>query len=190
MRYDMTQLSTELGLPYRYFLTREKGEAAYERLADLLNSLPEDEPLVLVFPAEQLMDASFADEAVVRLYEAIADGKFGERTLLLNGLTEDSRHNIDAVIHLRNLKLALLAVDDSGTWQIIGQLERSLRETLDIVAEVGEITAPQLSEQIESAVNTASNRLKRLYDSRLIRRQVIKNEKGLHYTYHFWQWDA
>ncbi|MEM6282149.1 MAG: hypothetical protein AAF787_08155 [Chloroflexota bacterium] len=188
MRYEIASLSAELNLPDRFFLTREKGEQAYNILAGALAEVPVNEPAVLVFPEGQLIDASFADEAIVRLYEAIINGEFGETTLLLVGLTDDSLHNINAVIHLRNLKLALLAVDDAGEWEVIGQLERSLRETLDMLTEYDSMTAPQLADIIDSAVNTASNRLKRLYDTRLIQREHEVSEKGLQYIYRFWRW--
>jgi hypothetical protein len=188
MRYNISQLSTELGLPDRFFLTREKGELAHSTLASVVANTPPNEPLVLVFPEEQLIDASFADEAIVRLYEEINASKYGETTLLLMGLTADSLHNLNAVIHLRNLKLAMLAVTDNGEWEVIGQLERSLRETLTMMTEYNSMTAPQLSEIIGSAVNTASNRLKRLYDTRLIQREHEVSEKGLQYIYRFWRW--
>jgi DNA-binding transcriptional ArsR family regulator len=188
MQYDMAQLNTDLGLPERFYLTREKGEAAYNKLVDVLKATPEGEPLVLEFPAEQLVDSSFADEAIIRLMEALMGGVLGDRTVLLTGLTEDSIHNVNAAIHLRNLKLALLIVEADGTWTLVGQLERSLRETLEMLAKSQTMTAPELSEQIGSAVNTASNRLKRLYDGRLIRREDEVSERGLQYVYHFWHW--
>lgn len=188
MQYDMAQLSDELGLPERFFLTREKGEAAYNRLTDVLANTPEGDALVLHFPPEQLVDSSFADEALIRLVEALVAGDFGDRGVLLSGLTEDSVHNVNAAIHLRNLKLAVLMVAEDGAWALVGQLERSLRETLVMLADAGTMTAPELSERIGSAVNTASNRLKRLYDGRLIRREYEVSERGLQYIYHFWRW--
>lgn len=55
-------------------------------------------------------------------------------------------------------------------------------------ANTRQMTAPELSNRLGSAVNTASNRLKRLYDGRLIRRVHERTEKGLQYIYHFWRW--
>lgn len=188
MRFEMAALSTALGLPARYFLTREKGEQAYTHLERAMSETPAGEPLVLVFPPDQIIDASFADEAVIRLAESIQTKAHDDRGLLLTGLTDDSAHNINAVIHLRNLKLALLVVDDDGTWEVVGQLERSLRETLETVSQQASMTAPQLADMLDSAVNTASNRLKRLYDGRLLRREHEVTEKGLQYSYHFWRW--
>lgn len=188
MFYELAQLSETIGLPPRYFLTREKGEEAYHHLRRVLQDTPEGEPLVLVFPENQLIDASFADEAILRLYDELIAGTHGEKTLLLMGLTSDSVHNLNAVVQLRKNKMALLHVEADGTWHIIGQLERSLRDTLQTIAEREKITAPELSDMLQSAVNTASNRLKRLYDGRLLWREDEKSEKGLHYVYHFWTW--
>jgi hypothetical protein len=187
-RYDMALLSSELGFEERFFLTRENGEQAYPLLEAYLREISEGQPMILVFPPNQVMDSSFADETVIRLGEEIIAGEFGERCIILEGLTDDSITNTNAAISLGRLKLALLAVEHNGAWQCIGQLEPSLRETLDIVAKRGRLTAPELSNLKKLAVNSASNRLKRLYDQRLIRREHEVSEKGLQYIYYFWQW--
>ncbi len=186
--YDMARLSAELGLPERFFVMREKGERAYHLLKAHLQTIPEGQGLVLAFPPAQLIDASFADETIIRLGEEIVAGEFGERCLLLESLTEDSIKNINVIIGFRHLKLAFLLVEPSGEWQHIGQLEPSLAETLELVAHHGRLTAPELSELLHLAVNTASNRLKRLYDRRLVRREYEVSQKGLQYIYYFWQW--
>jgi hypothetical protein len=187
-RYDMSQLSSELGLPERFFVTREHGERAYHLLRTHLQMIPEGQGLVLTFPAAQLIDASFADETIIRLGEEIIAGQFGNRCLLLEGLTEDSIKNIKVIIGFRHLKLAFLLIEPSGEWRYIGQLEPSLAEALELVARYGRLTAPELSELLNLAVNTASNRLKRLYDRRLVRREYEISQKGLQYIYYFWQW--
>lgn len=187
-RHDMAHIQSALELSEPLFLTREKGEQAYHLLKQLLQETPEGQPLVLAFPSEQLVDSSFADETIVRLGEELMEGEFGERCLLLEGLTEDSIHNIEAAIKLGDLKLAFLMVEPAGPWRVIGHLEPSLRETLDIVARRDHLTAPELSAMLNLAVNTAGNRLKRLHNRRLVRREYEILEKGLQYTYHFWQW--
>ena len=188
-RYDLSQLGSALGLPNRFFVTREKGEQAYTLIKQALQTTPDGNPLLLEFPIQQLMDASFADESIVRLGEGLADGQFGQRTLLLMGLTDDTVHNLNAVIHLRRLKLAFLSVEPGGKWSIVGQLEPSLHETLEIMAARRKLTAPELSDLFGLAINTASNRLKRLNDARLIRREHEVSERGLQYLYYFWDWE-
>jgi DNA-binding transcriptional ArsR family regulator len=187
-RYDMALLTSKLGLRERFFLTRENGEQAYPLLKARLREVDEGQPLVLVFPPAQLMDSSFADETILRLGEAITAGEYEERCILLENLTTDSMDNIGAAISLRGLKLAFLAVEHSGAWQLVGRLEPSLQETLELVDERGHLTASELAELKELAINSASNRLRRLYDQRLVRRKHEISETGLQYIYYFWEW--
>ena len=187
-RYEMTRLARQIGIKQKYFLTRDMGERAYELMREQLQATPDGQPLVLVFPPEQLVDSSFADESAVRLGEEILKGKYGERCLLLEGLTEDSVKNFNAVISLRGIKLPLLAVEPTGEWQVLGDLEDSLVETLNLVYQHGGLTASELMTQLDLAVNTASTRLKRLHNLHLVRRESEVSERGLQYLYYFWEW--
>lgn len=186
--YNMAELSSKLGFTERFFLTRENGDKAYPLIKEQLVQIPENETLVLNFPSNQLIDSSFADETIIRLGEEIQAGEIKNRALLLQSLTEDSITNIKSIISLKKLKLAFLAIELDGRWQCIGHLDPSLKEVLEIIAEKNRLTAPELSDSHNLAINTASNRLKRLYDRGLIRREYEVSEKGLQYIYYFWQW--
>lgn len=184
----MAGLRVELGLPEQFFLTCEKGEQAYRLLRNRLEQVPDDHGLLLTFPESQLVDASFADETIIRLGEELLSCQSGNVALILQGLSEDSIKNIEAVISFRRLKLAFLAVGSAGDWQCIGQLDPALREVLYLLAEHDDLTAPQLAELLKLAINTASTRLKRLYDRHLAWREYESLNKGFQYHYHFWQW--
>jgi len=184
--YHMTELAAKLGLHPGLFLTREHGERAYAVLREQLEQLSEDEALLLVFPPEQLVDGSFADETVIRLGEELTDNQLGNRAILLQGLTADSITNIEAVIGFKRLKLGFLAVEADGSWRVIGHLDPTLLEVLTLLAGREHLTAPALSAMLDLAINTASNRLKRLFDRRLVRREYEVSAKGLQYYYFFW----
>jgi len=186
--FDMTRLYQQIGLLAPFFLTREKGAQTYQILEAQLEATPFGQPLLLIFPPNQLVDTSFADESIIRLGEVIVAGDFGDRCILLQGLISDSITNIEAAISLRKLKLAFLLVEPTGAWKCIGQLEPSLFETLTILTERNHMTAPELANLKDLAINSASNRLKRLYDQRLVRREYEVSEKGLQYIYYFWSW--
>lgn len=186
--YSMITLATEVGLQDRLFLTRAKGEQAYQLLRHQLEQVPTGQGLVLDFPEGQLVDASFADETILRLGEQLLNEKSSNVTLILQGLTEDSVKNIEAVISFRRLRLAFLAVEPAGKWKCIGQLDPVLRDLLHCLAECPSITAPELASRFELAINTASTRLKRLYDRRLVRRDYQILGKGIQYIYYFWDW--
>jgi hypothetical protein len=190
VRYEMAEVGSLVGLPPRYFLTREKGEAAHRLLEQRLRETPERCALVLEFPPGQVVDASFADESLIRLAEQLAAGEFGERATLLEGLTEDSVHNLEAVIRLRRAKLVFLRVDPDGLGDPIGPLEPSLAEALVLATRRRRITAPELAHELGLALNTANNRLKRLHALSLLWREHEVSEKGLRYIYHSWHWEG
>lgn len=186
----MAELGSRIGIQGGNFLTRDMGERAYELMRERLRATPEGQPLALVFPPAQLVDSSFADESAVRLGEEILKGEHGERCILLEGLTADSVKNFRAVLSLRGIKLPLLAVEAAGGWQVLGNLEENLVETLKLVHRHGRLTASELVSQLGLAVNTASTRLKRLHNLHLVRRESEVSERGLQYLYYFWRWDA
>jgi hypothetical protein len=186
----MTKLARQIGIKGQNYLTREKGEKGYELLKEQLRATPEGHPLVLIFPQAQLVDSSFADESVVRLGEELLKGKYEERCILLEGLTDDSIKNFEGVLSLRGIKLPLLSVKATGEWKIMGRLEDNLLETLGFVYEHGSVTASQLVSALGLAVNTASTRLKRLHDLRLVRREYEVSDRGLQYIYYFWEWSG
>lgn len=187
-RFDMTRLARQIGIEGGNFLTRDMGEKAYELINEQLRATPEGQPLVLVFPQAQLVDSSFADESAVRLGEEILKGEYGERCVLLEGLTQDSVTNFRGVLSLRGIKLPLLAVEVTGEWHVLGNLEENLVETLELVHLQQGLTASELVSRLGLAVNTASTRLKRLHNLHLVRRESEVSERGLQYLYYFWQW--
>ncbi|MCB0190669.1 MAG: winged helix-turn-helix transcriptional regulator [Anaerolineae bacterium] len=178
-------MQNEIGLTSGLFIMRSKGEKAYPILEMQLQSIPENEALVVCFPDDQLMDVSFADETIIRLGEEIAANKFDQRRLLLKGLTPDSIVNIDRAIRGQKLKLAFIHITSTGKWEIIGHLEPSLQEVLEMLANRERITAPELVQALDLALNTANNRLKRLFNQGLIQREYEVSDKGLLYYYRF-----
>lgn len=169
-------------------ITREKGQKVYiELVKHIQASDPANCPIRIIFPENQLMDVSFADEVVIRLQEGLNKDAFGEgQGIILYGLGDDSIENLTAAVKLQKLKIAFMVIKQTGQWDCIGQLEQNLRETLDLLFKQGQLTAPDLARQLGLAVNTASTRLKRLYDMHLIRRDFEITENGLQYIYMFW----
>lgn len=172
----------------KIFITREQGEIAYAMVRGRLQELPEGELLLLDFPEKQLMDASFADELLVRLTAELNEDAFGRRGLGVRRLTQDTELNIRAVIELRRLdrKIAILAIGDETPWKIIGRLEANLLDAFELVQRHKVMTAPRLADILSVAINSASNRLKRLYDLHLLQRSYKVSEQGLEYSYFPW----
>lgn len=188
---SMKEIAEELHLlGNRYFLTREKGNAAFERIEQKLLAIPDGCALMLCFPPEQVIDASFADSTVAKILEGLGQGKYHNRTILLYGLSSDSVFNIDRTLNMSKSKLAVIIVENNSQWMVVGKVEKSLQETLQLLAKHQHLTAPDLVDILNVAVNTASNRLKRLHDLRLVRREFEISDAGLVYIYYFWDWTS
>lgn len=186
---NLGTICSEVGIGNSALLiTREKGQKVYiELVKHIQASDPANCPIRIIFPENQLMDVSFADEVVIRIQEGLNKDAFGEgQGIILYGLGDDSIENLTAAVKLQKLKIAFMVIKQTGQWDCIGQLEQNLRETLDLLFKQGQLTAPDLARQLGLAVNTASTRLKRLYDMHLIRRDFEITENGLQYIYMFW----
>jgi len=188
-KIDLLELCREVKINNPALLiTRENGQKIYSVLQKRIEAIKESEsPIMVIFPKNQLMDVSFADEVVIRIGQEVRMSRYGlGQGLILKGLGEDSIKNLDAAIKLQNLKIAFLVIRTSGEWDCIGQLEKNLRDTLNLLYEKEHLTALELVKQLGLAINTASTRLKRLYDLHLIKRDFEITENGLQYIYHFW----
>jgi DNA-binding transcriptional ArsR family regulator len=186
---NLAQLFREFNIANPSLLiTREKGQKVYSAFQHRFAGKDNLEgPIIIEFPENQLMDVSFADEVVIRIGEEIRKGKYGEgQGMILQGLGEDSIQNLNAAVNLQKLKTAFLVLKPSGEWECVGHLEQNLRNTLDLLYAQKQLTAQSLVRQLGLAINTASTRLKRLYDLHLIKRDFEITENGLQYIYHFW----
>jgi len=183
----MGEIGQKVGLPERLFLTREKADEAYLYFRQILLNLSDGQELILEFPDNQIVDASFADGTIVRLLEELVNHEYGDRGLLVKNLSNDSLFNLDTVLKMSRHRVAVIALTHDGSWNVVGKIEPVLLETLQLLVKNGSLTAPQLVGLCGLAINNASNRLKRLYDQRLVRRdfQIIA-DKGLVYTYRSW----
>jgi predicted transcriptional regulator len=56
---------------------------------------------------------------------------------------------------------------------------------LEMLSKRERMTAPELAQALDLALNTANNRLKRLFDQGLIQREYEVSDKGLLYYYYF-----
>jgi hypothetical protein len=170
--------------PLYSYVGRVKGGIAYKMWKESLLKIKEGEVLWLNFPAEQIIDPSFADESIIRLGRELYEMEFGDRFIRLCGLSPDSIININAAIKWHDYKVAFLSEHPHEGWQIIGWPPgKKLLETFEVAKARGHITAPEFAAASQIALNTASTRLYRLYSLRLIRRRMERSHKGIEYIY-------
>jgi len=144
----------------------------------------EGQTLWLNFPADQVVDASFAEKSIIRLGRELYEKEFGDRFLLLHGLTADSIININAIIKWHDHRVVFLADHPQEGWQIIGRpAGKELLETFELVKAQDRATSAELAAALQMAVNAASTQLNRLYRLRLLRRRREVSQRGIEYVY-------
>ena len=179
--YDLG-VETE-GLGGRLMVTRRTGRAVREALGEALESLPKGGVLYADTRGIELMDYSFADEALGILASRVAGGEYGERYLVLVEEDRDLLENVEASLAQRSL--AMIRVDEVGESPgIVGKLPDHLVETLDVIYASGSITNADLASKLGLNHTACNNRGTKLAKLGLIhRRTETAAPGGRQYTY-------
>lgn len=148
--------------------TRRKGEHVREVLTRQVQEASSDSVIEIEFSGVTVLDYSFADESIGKLLSRLVAGELGEKYVILNGVKSDLKENIDVALKQRNL--AVMSILDDG-WECMGVVKPHLLEVLELVNQNGTMTARELSERLQLALNTCSNRLGELFRLRLVSRK-------------------
>jgi len=162
-RFAIAQFGTRLG-------TRLEGEHARECLLAALRSLPPNGQLVVTLEGLEVLSTSFSDEMVARAYHVLVSGELGERTMVIETPQLELAEGID--VKLAQRKLAMLC-RAAGTWTILGFHTPAMDETLRLILEKGTTTARELADELGLQMSACVNRVARLAQLRLIRREKI-----------------
>ena len=183
---------------------RPEGERVYPHLQAALEATPEGEMLLLQFTSEQNSDPSFMDASFIELADKLLQGQFGDRGLALQGLNESLIYNIECTLSRkrelarregRDFKVVFLAFTlepppgrlPVDGWSILGTLEPSLMDVLCLLTQRQSLSAADVASAFDLELNTASMRLKRLYERHLIRREYQALPHGREFVYVFWR---
>ena len=85
--------------------------------------------------------------------------------------------NIAVALEKRNL--AMVVTPWGGGWTWLGKLNPYLQKTLDLVYDHRLISAREMSDLLQLALNTVSTRLINLHKQRLVGRRESHTEKGM-----------
>jgi hypothetical protein len=167
----------------KLMVTRKAGRAVREALGEALEGLPKGGVLYVDIRGVDLMDYSFADEALGILVSRVANGEYGERHLVLVEEDRDLLENAEA--SLRQRSLAMIRVDEVGAEPaLVGEIPDHLVETLRIIQEKVSITNADLAKVLDLNHTACNNRATRLAKLGLIHRHIeTAAPGGRQYTY-------
>ena len=169
LTYDLdTILKEELKNGSNNLVTRPTGQVVRERIERDLEQAPEGTVIGLDFSKVGVIDYSCSDEIVAKLLSRLLAGEYGEKYLMLTGMNDNQRENIEVALERKDL--AIIGETSEGTRAVLGNLNKYLRDTLEFVAGRKKATARELSETAKIEANTSGTRLLNLYKKRLVRR--------------------
>lgn len=191
MKYKATELAQEAGIPNpKWLISRDFGKLFLPVLEAKLELLQAGNVIQLDFDSIDLMEWSFADEALAVLCIKMLSGRFPNRYLVLEGLSETSAENLEMALRTRperenkQIRNVILPIVVNREIILIGKLEEHLKLVWCHIAGQKNITARDLATSLSLEINTASTKLKTLFDLRLLKREEIRTEAGKQYLYH------
>jgi hypothetical protein len=155
-------------------VTRTSGQVIRNRIERDIEKEIDGEVIALDFSKIGIIDYSCADEVVAKLISRLLGGEYGDRYIVLTGLNENQKENIEVALERKDL--SVIAEERNGKKILVGNLNNYLKETLDFALKKGVITAKELAEAMKLEMNTSGTRLLNLHKKRLVKRtEEIRN---------------
>ncbi len=168
-KYDLSKiLKDELGNNSKDLVTRQSGQAVRVRIEQDIEKEPDGSVVALDFSKIGVIDYSCADEVVAKLVSRLLSNEYGDRYLLLIGLNDNQKENIEVALERKDL--AVLAETREGKRTVLGSLNNYLKDTLDLIVKKKKVTSKDLADARKLEANTSGTRLLNLQKKRLVRR--------------------
>jgi len=181
-KYDLSKLlKEELGNGSKDLVTRPSGQAIRERIERDIKQELVGAVISLDFSKIGVIDYSCADEIVTKLVSRLLAGEYGDRYLLLTGLSENQKENIEVALERKDL--AIVAELRDGKRVVLGELNNYLKDTLDFIVKKKKATSKDLSDARKLEANTSGTRLLNLSKKRLVKRVEEQRNDGKIWVY-------
>lgn len=166
---------------------RELGRKFQVGLRERILSAPLDELLRFDLRDVQMMDVSFIDELFGGIAEARGRGEFSGAALLLVEVDPLDADDVGRILAGRpssstGVRNCVLPLAEGDSVRLLGKTEDYVQETFSELLQAKSLSTSDLMARLNLANNTASTRLKVLYDLGLARRVPQTESRG--YVYH------
>jgi hypothetical protein len=162
-------------------VTRPSGQVIRGRIEKQIETEKNGEVIALDFSEIGIIDYSCADEIVAKLISRLWGNEYGDRYIILTGLNENQKENIEVALERKDL--AVIARMKDGEEILLGNLNNYLRETLEVVITKDRIRTKDLSEIMNLEANTSGTRLLNLHKKRLVMRNEEIKDGGRIWVY-------
>lgn len=176
------EISRKLDLS-NVLIFRPLGKKAKEMILEDIKELNAGDIIEMNFKNIKACDVSFVDEMIIEIQQHVK-----QRNNLLLYLSHINNReitdNLEAALALHmqkkkeNIQVLQLV---QNCYCVIGKLEQNLQKTFELLSEKTSITAREVAEIFGTEINSASNRLKKLFDYGLVlRKEVVDTNGRLH----------
>src|SRR4030066_1710364 len=146
-------LKEELQNGSKDIVTRQSGQVIRSRIERDIEKEKNGAVIALDFSNIGIIDYSCADEIVAKLVSRLLSGEYGDKYIILTGLNENQKENIE--VALERKELAVIANMRDGKQVLLGSLNNYLKETLNLIVKKSKITASELSKTMKLEANTS-----------------------------------
>jgi len=182
LRYGLYKfLKEELVAGSRDLVTRPSGGKIRRRIERDMGKEPDGTVVALDFVKIGIIDYSCADEIVAKLVSRLLGGEYGDKYLILTGLNENQKENIEVALERKDL--AVMAAMKDGDRIVLGSLNNYLKDTLAFVSVRRRVTAKDLADARKLEANTSGTRLLNLHKKRLVKRTEERRSEGTVWVY-------
>lgn len=184
-KLDIASLSKRVGLNDGVLVLRPTAKEMFEISKSEIGDLMSDDLLVCDFQEIYDCSSSFVDEFVLTWQRVINKQK--NTMLILINTNEDVQYTVEAALNQRNRisneSLSLIAhINDK--FVVFGRkLEKNALQVFELMANGGHITAREVAESFNLELNSAGNRLKKLYDAHAVMRVEQSADVGGKFEY-------
>jgi predicted transcriptional regulator len=162
-------------------VTRQSGQMIRDRIERDIKNAKDGEVIALDFSKIGVIDYSCADEIVAKLISRLLSGEYGDKYIVLTGLNENQKENIE--VALERKELAVMAQMRNDIRILLGTLNNYLKQTLNLILKKGKITAKDLSDVMKLEANTSGMRLLNLHKKRVVKRIDEMRDGGRVWVY-------
>ena len=185
-KLDVASLSLQVnlrdGVLFLRPIARKMFELSYEAFGDILS----DDIVICDLKGIVDCSSSFVDEFLLSWQRAICELK--NTVMILTNMSEDVKYTVESALNQRNRisneNLTLINFVN-GHFEALGnKLENNTRQVFSLVSDGKHISAREVAERFGLELNSAGNRLKKLYDAHAVIRIEQSADAGGKFEYY------
>lgn len=184
-KLDVVSLSKRVDLNDGVLVLRPTAKKMFEISKSEIGDLISDDILVCDFQKIYDCSSSFVDEFVLAWQRVICELK--NTMLILINMNEDVQYTVEAALNQRNRisseSLSLLTCINDKFAVLGNKLEKNALQVFELMVNGEHITARQVAEFFGLELNSAGNRLKKLYDAHVVLRVEQNADAGGKFEY-------